>query len=432
MAKIIKLSAQFADLADVFPLLFESYQQGIYYDELSEDIMCNLSYFSTECEDKFVRLEEPQLLEFCRIIRHALEDKGYDGNFNKNIVFDVILYYAHHNNRNPRKEWLEALKWDGQPRVKTYFQRVIGAAIPNFTPEESDEYIGAVTVAWAMGSIARQYGPAQADVIPLLIGDQRIGKSNCLRFLSGVQKWYTDTTSDVTDPKVFLESIKGSAIVELSEATAIRTKESERTKSFISKREDTYRRPYDRTVTTAYRKWVLIATSNLRTPFTDITGNMRYYPIYCEDYPTNDIKKYFNDPEYAMYEAEQFWAEAMQMYKDGATPHLTDEIKAKSALIQDAATKHNDAVEFLNDFLDNDEKFNKKGAFISRSEIFDILRSDSIGCTISNRENFIFTWYNTKGCDWHEARPQIKDALGTVKRPRGFVRKSDATPSYGV
>jgi putative DNA primase/helicase len=147
-----------------------------------------------------------------------------------------------------------------------------------------------------MGSIARQYQPAQADVIPLLIGDQRIGKSNCLRYLACRQEWYTDTTSDVSDPKLFLESIRGSAIVELSEATAIRSRESERTKSFISKREDTYRRPYERAATTVYRRWVLIATSNLKTPFTDITGNMRYFPIYCEDRPENLIKQFFTDP----------------------------------------------------------------------------------------------------------------------------------------
>ena len=433
--KTIKLHGQVSELISVFPNLFPGYLEGLYYDELIESPMCNLNKFDPILEDKDVRLEEIQLIEFCCLVDKALESKGYSGAFSKNTVFDALIYYAHKNSRNPRREWLESLRWDGTPRVRYYFQKTIGASIPSLTPEESNEYIGAVTVAWAMGSIARQYGPAQADVIPLLIGDQRIGKSNCLRFLAGVQEWYTDTTSDVTDPKQFLESIRGSAIVELSEATAIRSKESERTKSFISKREDTYRRPYDRTVSTVYRRWVLIATSNLKTPFTDITGNMRYFPIYCEDKPSNMIKQFFDNPEFARAEVEQFWAEAMHLYFEGhCTPHLSDEIKAIAFQVQECASKHNEAVEYLNDVLDNDPVYSKKGAFLTREAIYDILRGSPLFMSqiYSNRENFIFTWYNSRGCDWNEARPQVKNDLGKTSRPRGFTRKSDASPSYGI
>lgn len=430
-----KLHGQVSELISIFPNLFGDFKDGLYYDELAEIIMCNMRYFNPSAPDKNERLEEVQLIEFCCLIDRALANNEYKGTFTKNTVFDALIYYAHKNSRNLRREWLESLEWDGIPRVRHYFQKTIGANVPMLTPEDSNKYIGAVTVAMAMGSIARQYGPAQADVIPLLIGDQRIGKSNCLRFLTGVQEWYTDTTSDVTDPKLFLESIRGSAIVELSEATAIRSKESERTKSFISKREDSYRRPYERTVSTVYRRWILIATSNLKTPFTDITGNMRYFPIYCEDKPTNLIKQFFADPVFAMHESEQFWAEAMDMYfNQHLTPNLSEDIKAIAMQVQESASKHNEAVDYLNDYLDNDPKFSKKGAFITREEIYAIVRESSLAASqiYSNRENFIFTWYNSKGCDWNEARPKILTELGEFSRPRGFVRKNDANPSYSI
>lgn len=428
-----KLRGQVSELIGVFPTLFPDYKNGLYFDELLESIMCNMHCFGG-AEDKNVRLEEVQLIEFCCLIDSALEANGYSGSFAKNTVFDALIYYAHKQSRNPRREWLESLQWDGVPRVRTYFQRVIGATVPGLSPEDAQRYIGDVTVAWAMGSIARQYGPAQADIVPLLIGDQRIGKGNSLRFLTGKQEWYTDTTSDVTDPKSFLESIRGSAIVELSEATALRSCESERTKSFISKREDTYRRPYERTVTTVYRRWVLIATSNLRTPFTDITGNMRYYPIYCEDNPSNLVKVFFDNPELAMHESEQFWAEAMHLYfHGGCTPNLSEEVKAMAAKVQDGASEDNEAVDYLNDYLDSHDEYSKAGSFISREDIYAILRASPLnGAQLyANRKSFIFLWYNSKGCDWVKARPQVTDAMGTSSRPRGFVRKNDATvPEY--
>lgn len=429
-----KLHGKVSELVDLLPTLYpKGISEGLYLNELSETMMINLGKFSSRYEDKEVNFEEYQLIALTCLIDEDLIARGMYGNFNKNTVYDAVFFYIHKNIRNLRREWLESLVWDGKPRVCTFFQDVIGASIPSLSPQDSDEYIGKVTIAWAMGSIFRQYGSAQADVIPLLIGDQRIGKSNCLRFLAGGDQWFKDTTSDMTDPKSFLESIRGSVIVELSEATAIRSKESERTKSFVSKREDTYRRPYERTTTTTPRRWVLIGTSNLRTPFTDITGNMRYFPIYCNDLPTNRIKTYFADPAYAKYDCAQFWAEAMEMYRKGETPNLSMEIKELSAQVQDSASKHDDLIEYVNDYLDNDPVFSKKGAFISRTELYAIMRAAPIGMDCAEGKNrFTFAWYNTAGNPWHESRRYVTNSLGQTTYPRGYVRQSDANPQYGV
>lgn len=434
ISKPTKLRNQVGEIIRFFPQFFPDYKNSLYYDTLSDTIMCDMSYFDKSCEDKLHPLSETDLIHFQWIVDVQFTIHNYEVNFSKNTVYDGLVYLAHQSERNPRREWLESLRWDGVPRVRKYFIESIGADMPNLSEEENEKYIGDVTVAWAMGSIARQYGPAQADVIPLLLGDQRIGKSNCIRFLTAIQSHYVDTPSDMNDPKIFLESISGKCIVELSEATALRSKESERTKSFISKQEDTYRKPYDKVPTTSYRKWVTIATSNLRTPFTDITGNMRFFPIYCNDLPSNKIKRYFEDPDFALEDATQFWAEAMYMFKVlGCTPHLSETVKLCASDVQDSATSKNEAVDYLNDYLDNHPVYSKEGAFISREEIRDIMKASSFsGYAVNGKYNITFTWYNTKGCEWSEARPKMEKTLGSAKRPRGYVRKSNANPKFGV
>lgn len=414
----------------LFLSAFPDTPSNLYYDVISECKMANMHYFSDSFPDKFIPFDNDSLSTIRIEFGVKLEEMGYKGAFNKDVVADGISYFCNQNRVNPWRNWLESLTWDGVPRVRTWFSKVIGARTSCLSRNDDLIYIGNVTIAWAMGSIARQYGTAQADVIPLLIGEQRIGKSNCLRFMAYDERWFSDTTSDMTNPKSFLESIRGSTIVELSEATAIRSKESERTKSFISKREDKERRAYDREVTYTSRKWVLVATSNLKTPFTDITGNMRYFPIYCHDWPENNIKRFFDDEEFAKHEVEQFWAEAMDMYRSGATPNLDEFTKGIAYKVQQFASKRNPVIEYLNEFLDTDERYNHRGAFITRKEIENIIvNSDSWsirGQATSPNSNFIFQWLNTTGCDWVEYRRRDKDALGTITRTRGFIRENDA------
>lgn len=426
-----RIGKGFVDFITIVPQLFPDYQDGIYFDVLNNRHMVNLHVFDASQPDGFVELNEEQLLKLMAIIGLAIRGAGYDGgNFAKNTVADGLYLFGNNRKVNPFKDWLESLHWDGRERVGRWFVDGIGATLPMLDTATGLKYIKAVTVAWAMGIIGRQYtDTTQADVVPILIGEQRIGKSNFIRMTAaGHDEWYMDSPSDMSNPKEFLEGVWGSVIIELSEATAIRSKDSERTKANISKRKDRLRLSYDRLSSTIARRFAFIATTNLKTPFSDITGNMRYFPIYCFDKPTNMIKKFFEDPTVAKYEAEQFWAEAMVYYQEGMLPSLSDDIKAIAEQVQDYASKHNECVDYLNDYLDSDPEYSKKGAFITRDEIYKILIQSSLtGMQLNQtRDNFIFVWINTKGCDWIEHRVREKDALGNYVRRRGFIRQSDA------
>jgi hypothetical protein len=61
------------------------------------------------------------------------------------------------------------------------------------------------------------------------------------------------------------------------------------------------------------------------------------------------------------------------------SPNLSDEVKCMACKVQDFASKRNLAVEYLNDYLDNDPQYSKKGAFISREDIFRIVSNSPIG-----------------------------------------------------
>ncbi len=359
-----------SELNDLFPLLFPNYRFKMCYDILRERERIDLSLLDpiTYKEGDYVDYSDNIECIYFDALERRLRALGCKGNFPSAEIRRRVMSTKFYESRtNPFKEWLESLVWDGVPRVDTWFRKVFNATAP---PLEQyglqDLYLAKVSRAWFCGAVARAYNPTVHEVVPVLIGGQGMGKTSGLRYSAGKDEWFIDTTVDVATPggaKDFLDTVRGRIVVEMSEGTQIRTKDQDKLKAFISKREDQYRKPYSRREEIFPRHFILAASSNRDNVFTDLTGNRRYYPLYCHAASFSDRNE---------VDRVQVWAEAKLMYDKGEETYIHASW-FPAMVMQEYATADNANVSMIESYLDNPNNDNgvytKVGAVITQEEI---------------------------------------------------------------
>lgn len=318
------------------------------------------------------------------------------------IVFDEHRYH-------PVKEIIEAVKWDGVPRMKDLFIKWLKC--------EDSDYAREVTRLVFAGGINRIYNPGcKFDDVCVLVGTlQGEGKSTFVRWLALDDKFFTEVKS--IENKDSLEIFKGKWICEIAELMAVtKTKDVETVKSFISTQTDRYRMSYDKRPEDYPRQCVFIGTTNKEQFLTDKTGNRRWYPLKVHS-TGYDL---FNHEKEIRADIIQCWAEAKALYDKGelkpfADFSLVEKIREKQAeaveddyrigLIENYL-KNRDTVcilEIWKDALDN--MFSKP----TRKESNDIaLMLQSIqGWERGKRER---TEYGIQLC-WHKTKDQVDKEL---------------------
>lgn len=206
---------------------------------------------------------------------------------------------------HPILDYIDALTWDGTPRIESFLSRWMGC--------EDSDYTREVSRLIFAGGIHRIYDPGcKFDCVPVLIGTkQGEGKSSIVRWLAIKDEWYGELT--VFDGKEGIEAIQGTWICEIGELLAmVRAKEVESIKAYITRQVDKYRVPWDKRPSTAPRQCVFVGTTNKERFLTDKTGNRRWFPVRVnmDGYDLFKIEK-----ECRAY-IIQCWAEAKAKYGD--------------------------------------------------------------------------------------------------------------------
>ena len=216
---------------------------------------------------------------------------------------------AEENRFHPVKEHFEALRWDCTPRLNAWLTTYLGV--------EKTKFSQAVGSRWLISAIARIYQPGcRADYVLLLEGPQGVQKSTALRALAIKDEWFTDHISDFDNKDSRLE-LHGKLIIELGELARIRGSNVEKVKTFLTATADNFRPPYGRRPQHIPRTNVFAASTNSDTPFTDETGNRRFWPVRCGKI----------DIDALMRDRAQLWGEALQRYRNGEPWWLdTDEL----------------------------------------------------------------------------------------------------------
>ncbi len=244
---------------------------------------------------------------------------------------------------HPVKEFIEAAKWDGTPRVNRLLIDYLGAEDSHLTKE--------ITRKWITAAVMRIYEPgAEFHNVLTLTGPQAVGKSYFLRRLAVCPEWFTDNLNLAGTDAQRREAAQGKWIVELNELTGLRRAEWQALKGYISQNTDRGRLAYAVAVSESPRQFVFAASTNDDAFIRESDkGNRRWWIVPVtrrgRDWPDN--------PEKLKALQHQIWAEAYRMYLEAmAAGENLNELSPES---RDAMSKR----QF--DFSeDNDEALRKQ------------------------------------------------------------------------
>lgn len=368
--------------------LYPDIEKWLYFEQVSGMEMIDMAILD-EPQRGTVPVDDGVLVHFLQDYQERLKNANFVGRKTpgKDVFCDAISFFANprgNNARNSFLDWVKSHEWDGIPRVRTWFKRTLGVTAPALSDYAGaeDKYIGDTSEAWFVGAVTRQIKAIKHEIVPVFIGKQGINKGNVLRFTSGQDQWFRDTTDSIDNIKVFMEGIKGSVIVELGEAVQLSGRDDlqsvNKLKSFVSKTEDQYRLPYARKPVTIDRRFVLAATSNEDSVFHDTTGNRRFYPMYCDPskvtlklaIPGEINGDWSVDRTIGQEEVEQLWAEAYQLMLKGSKPFIYGESRELAEVMQAYASADDADVAEINRFLDSPANgYAFVGARVTQSKI---------------------------------------------------------------
>lgn len=264
-------------------------------------------------------------------------DKHFQFIPRKDFIESAVLEVARRRKFNPVKERIESVDWDGEPRVKYFFHKLLGCENSIYTREVSQMFL--------TGLIGRVYKPGiKFDNVPVLIGPQGIGKSTVARRL--LPDAFTDTPISFGKTQEDYRTLKYVCVVEIPELQGLKQSDISRIKGFLSASYDMCRELY-KTHKRQLRHNVFIATGNSKAFLSDFGVERRFYPLNCGEYvvdehPMNVSEDYFLQ---ILAEARLLFWEYGIMFPSRTTSERLEEIQSDF--------KEEDIErELINEFLD--------------------------------------------------------------------------------
>ena len=200
----------------------------------------------------------------------------------KDMVWAAIGYIAQLHKRNPVKEYLTSLTWDGQPRLDDWIDTAVmqpgrdaGIDIP------VSDLIRTYGRKWTISLVARAMQPGcKVDTVLVLHGGQGAGKSTLYKAWVPEPDLVVDTPLQVDSKDRFM-TLAAAWIYEDAEMSSGTRAQEESKKAFLSSASDTYRLPYAHTTSRTPRHCVIVGSTNDQDLLKDHTGSRRYWVVGC-------------------------------------------------------------------------------------------------------------------------------------------------------
>lgn len=225
------------------------------------------------------------------------------------VACEAATAIAHENPWHPVAAYLDALEWDGVPRLEDWLTRVFGC--------DDDAYHRAVGAKMLVAAVRRVRHPGcKFDCMMILKGPQGILKSTVLEVLAGPE-WFTDQMPKDIGGAEASKALAGKWLIEFSEIDQIIRTEVETVRAFLSRKVDHYRKSYGRHSIDQPRQCIFFGTTNSEQFLKDDAGNRRFWPVECRSEGGADI-------EWLRENRDQLWAEAAQAEASGYPVWLDD------------------------------------------------------------------------------------------------------------
>ena len=225
----------------------------------------------------------------------------------------ALLTVSNREQYNPVRDYLEALTWDGVPRIdewlSTYYACEAGL----------DPLLTRKGVCFLVSAVKRAYEPGcKVDAMLTIRGLQGGGKSTGILALAG-REYFSDTDIALGHHQDKYQALDGVWIYEIAEGASLNKSEARTIKSFTTSACDAYRGSYGRSKKKRPRQVVFVITTNDQEFLRDTTGNRRYHVV--ESGGAIDVEGIARD-------RDQIWAEAVARYREGYQHWFTAEENA--------------------------------------------------------------------------------------------------------
>ncbi len=276
--------------------------KGVFvYDLFSRQVLMHrCPPFMADSEFRVKRLEHDDIVK----TSYALEYDGLGPSVQR--THDAIKAVAKENRIHPVRDYFDALEWDGVERLDTWLRVYLGAT------EHDPNYLGPVGAKWLVAAVKRIYQPgAKFDHMLVLEGPQNIGKSFALRTLATLGadeevEYFTDAIRlEQTALPETIAGLQGSLIMEFAELAALKKREFEDLKNWITIRIDQAQMKYESEITPFPRQFVLAGTTSEEWLF-DPEYAWWFWSVKCREKIDIDRLRGIR---------RQLWAEAVHRYK---------------------------------------------------------------------------------------------------------------------
>lgn len=191
---------------------------------------------------------------------------------------------------DPVLDYVNALTWDGTPRLDRWLITYTGAA-----DTELDREFGRIAL---IAAVRRVRSPGtKFDPIIVLEGPMGTGKSKVIETLAGIENFGDQSIFGVRDREQ-QELLAGVWLYEITELSNIRKTEVEHIKAFASRTYDRARPAYGRTRVDQPRRCVLFATTNNDQYLKE--ADRRFWPLKTKEIDIEALK----------CDRDQLWVEA--------------------------------------------------------------------------------------------------------------------------
>jgi predicted P-loop ATPase len=259
------------------------------------------------------------------------------------VIFSVAEFFQY----NPVLDAMEALEWDGLPRLQggKVGSRTFAPFGVRYMGVEPLEINRIFFTKALVGLVARVYQPGcKLDTTLILEGGQGVFKSTAIKALADglVKGVFTDEIADPGSKDAGLQ-MQGKWIIEFSEMASLKRSDIDTTKGWLSRQNDRFRPPFGRSVHEYPRVCGFVGSTNPPAGgyFRDPTGARRFWPVRVGEVDLGLIKE----------DAAQIWAEARDLYKAGHHWWLNKEEEDMALVVQSARYESDPWSMMIDDYL---------------------------------------------------------------------------------